>query len=72
MVKQTKNGFRIEIQTSGNPANDYVSMLNNMVDLFERTKEVDPNADDYYALELFRAMLPDYDLAAKMFDADMD
>ncbi len=68
MIRQTKNGFCIEIQTSGHPANNYVSMLNSMVDLFERTKEIDPDADDYYVFELFRAMLPDYDLALKMFD----
>ena len=71
MIKKTENGFSIHIDADGSPADFYVGMTNNMIDFLQRKKEICPDADDYYGLELLRAMLPDYDAAKTLFpDAD--
>lgn len=69
-VKFDKQGFCIRFE-SRQPANDYVEVLNDLVDLLRDRDDEMGDKGRFYAHELFRSMLPDYGQAQLMFE-DME
>lgn len=68
MIKKTEIGFSIEIGTGDQRADTYLGIVNDLINLLQRPDDVQADTEtNYYALELLRAMLPDYEAVTAMF-----
>jgi len=62
MVTLTKKGFKVEVSTGGDAAENYVETINSIVELLQ-SQQPDMKGDDFYLLQMLKAMLPDADQA---------
>lgn len=62
MVTLTQKGFKVEVSTGGNAAENYVETVNSIVELLQ-AQHPDMKGEDFYLLQMLKAMLPDADQA---------
>jgi hypothetical protein len=62
MIKFKEHSFVIEIETGGNPIEDWLATHSELVDALQSESE-DMMSKRYHYLELLRNLLPDYDTA---------
>jgi hypothetical protein len=66
MVRFNKKGFVIEVDTGGNPIEEWLATHEEMIDVLQSEKEGDVSPIRMHYLELLRQMMPDYHTAKKM------
>jgi len=65
MISKAEDGFTVKVFTNLDPADQYTETVNELVDLLQGTAP-DMQGNNYYVLELLRAMLPTLEQAKAM------
>jgi hypothetical protein len=67
MVKFNNKSFTIQVETGGNPIEDWLKTHEELVDMFQCQNMDLCNGNMHYnVLELLRSMMPDLETAKKM------
>lgn len=67
MITKTENGYAVVVETAGNPAEEYVCAMQNIVDSVQ-AQNPDFIDSNFYLLELLKSMLPTIEQATTMLD----
>lgn len=67
MVKFNKASFTIEVETTGNPIEEWLALHNELIDCLQSEEESMVHKR-YQYLELVRSIMPDWETCKKMTD----
>jgi len=71
MVKFTKTGFTLEVETAINPHEVYIETMEELIDIFDSQSD-DMRTNRTYTTGLLRAMLPTVEQAKRMMPVETE